>query len=300
MINIGKEFKYDDKELKKTYEEALKDNNFKLLCEKLKVSDEKLMKYTSFLKESALEFNNCLNCKGLNECKNSLLGHAYLPRVVNGMLEFNYKKCNYQKKQDKQYKYQDNIVYYNVSKENKLADFSKIDKRIVGRQDVIYWLTKFLENYPNVEKGLYLNGNTGSGKTYMVVATINELAKKNIKCTIVFWPDFLRNLKSSFDIDYEEKIQYLINVTVLLIDDLGGEALTPWARDEVLFPILQGRLDDKDKITFITSNLSKELLYEHLSLTKNGVEVVKAERIMSRINSLTEEISMESKDFRNK
>lgn len=300
MINIGKELKYDDKELRKAYEEALKNDDFKLLCEKLKISEDILMKYTSFLEESALEFNNCMNCKGLSECKNSLLGHAYLPRVVNGMLEFNYKKCNYQKKQDKLYNYQNNIVYYNVSKENKLADFSKIDKRVAGRQEAILWLNNFIEKYPNVEKGLYLNGNTGSGKTYMVVATINELAKRNVKCAIAFWPDFLRNLKSSFDIDYEEKIKYLINVPVLLIDDLGGESLTSWARDEVLFPILQGRLDDKDKITFITSNLNKDLLYEHLSLTKQGTEVVKSERIISRINSLTEEISMISKDFRNK
>ena len=130
--------------------------------------------------------------------------------------------------------------------------------------------------------------------------TINELAKKGIKCAIAFWPDFLRNLKSSFDTDYEEKIQYLIDVPVLLIDDLGGESSTSWARDEVLFPILQGRLDDDSKITFITSNLSKDLLYEHLSLTKQGVEVVKSERILSRINSLTDEISMEAIDFRNK
>lgn len=299
MINLG-DLKYDNTELKKAYKEALKNNDFKLLCEKLKLDEEVLMKYTSYLEESSKEFSNCMNCKGLNECKNSLLGHAYLPRVINGLLEFNYKKCNYQKKQDKIYDYQKNITYYNVSKENKLADFSKIDKRIAGRQEAILWLNNFIEKYPNVSKGLYLNGNTGSGKTYMVIATINEIAKKNIKCAIAFWPDFLRNLKNSFDTDYEEKINYLIDVPVLLIDDLGGEAVTPWARDEVLFPILQGRLDDENKITFITSNLDKSLLYEHLSITKQGVEVVKSERIISRINSLTEEISMISKDLRNK
>ena len=97
MINIGKELQYDKKELRKAYNEALKNNDFKVLCEKLKIDDEILMKYTSFLEESSTEFGNCLNCKGLNECKNSLLSHAYLPRVVNGMLEFNYKKCNYSK-----------------------------------------------------------------------------------------------------------------------------------------------------------------------------------------------------------
>ena len=300
MINVGSELKYSETVLRKSFEQALEDEDFRTLVQKLKIDPEILMKYTSFLEESAKEFGHCMNCKGLGECKNTLLGHAYLPRLVNGMIEFNYKKCSYQNKQDKLYNYQKNIVYYNVSKENKLAEFSKINKRIAGRQEAILWLNNFIEKYPDVEKGLYLSGSTGSGKTYMVIAAINELAKRNIKCAIAFWPDFLRNLKSSFDTDYEEKVKYLMDVPVLLIDDLGGEVSTPWARDEVLFPILQGRLDDKDKITFITSNLSKELLHEHLSLTKQGVEVVKAERILSRINSLTEEISMISKDLRNK
>lgn len=300
MINIGKELNYSEKVLITTFEKALEDEDFRALCKKLKISANVLMKYTTFLEESAKEYGHCMNCKGLNECKNSLLGHAYLPHLVDDILEFNYKKCSYQKKQDKLYDYQKNIVYYNVSKENKLAEFSKIDKRVAGRQEAILWLNRFIEKYPDVEKGLYLNGNTGSGKTYMVIAAINELAKKNVKCAIAFWPDFLRNLKSSFDTDYEQKIQYLMNVPVLLIDDLGGESSTAWARDEVLFPILQGRIDDKSKITFITSNLSKDLLYEHLSMTKQGVEVVKSERILSRINSLTEEITMISKDFRNK
>ena len=297
MINVGKNLSVDNKLLKEYYNEAMEDPNFKLLISKLNCDENLLMKYTSFLKESANEFNNCVNCKCLGECKNSLLGHAYLPRIVEGMLEFNYKKCRYLKKQDKLYSYQKNIIYYNVSSENKLADINKIDKRIKGREDAIIKVNSFLKAFPDT-KGIYLSGNTGSGKTYIMMALVNELAKKNIKCAVAFWPDFLRNLKNSFDTDYMEKIEYLMNVKVLFIDDLGGEALTPWARDEVLFPILQGRLDDKEKYTLITSNLDKDLLYEHLSLTKQGVEVVKAERIISRINGLTDFVSMISKDLR--
>lgn len=295
MIKLSDNLKYDKTLLKNEFEKAKEDDDFKNFINRLSCSDELLMKYTSYLKESSIEYNNCLNCKGLSECKNSLLGHAYLPKISN-IISFNYKKCHYKKNQDSKYNYEKNIIYYNVTKENRLAEFSKIDKRIKGRQDAILYLNNFLNNYENT-LGLYLYGSTGCGKTYMVTSVINELAKKNIKCAIAFWPDFLRNLKSSFDTDYEDKINYLINVEVLFIDDLGGESLTPWARDEVLFPILQGRLD-KDKKTFITSNLDKELLYEHLSLTKQGVEKVKAERIVSRINAITNEVSMICKDYR--
>ena len=300
MIRLSDELKSDSNKLIESYNEALKDERFKNFVSKLKISDEVLMKYTSILNDSKEEYYNCLDCKGLCDCKNKMIGYAYLPKIVNGLLQFNYKKCHYKVKQDKQYSYQNNIKYYNVTKENKLADFSKIDKRMTGRQEAIIWLNNFLNNYPNCKKGLYLNGNTGCGKTYLVIAMINELAKKNVKCAVAFWPEFLRELKSSFDTDYEEKIQYLMDVPILLINDLGGESSTSWARDEILFPILQARLDDKDKFTFITSNCSKDILYEHLSLTKQGVEEIKAERIISRINSLTEEITMLSKDFRSK
>lgn len=292
-----KDLKCDKKLLEENYKEALKKEDFKLLVEKLKVNDDILMKYTSYLEESAVEFSNCLNCKGLCDCKNKLIGHAYLPRVLGNNIEFNYKKCNYMKKQDKNNLYQKNIIYYNVTDENKNASFERIDKRIKGREEAIIAINKAITELMNGEKGIYLSGSTGTGKTYMMMSLINEFAKNNIKCAVAFWPDFLRNLKNSFDTDYMEKVDYLINVPVLLIDDLGGEALTPWARDEVLFPILQGRLST-NKLTFITSNLDKDLLYDHLSLTRQGTEVVKAERIMSRINSLTKEITVICKDMR--
>ena len=31
------------------------------------------------------------------------------------------------------------------------------------------------------------------------------MAKKNVKCAIVYYPEFLRDLKASFNKDYEEK-----------------------------------------------------------------------------------------------
>lgn len=37
----------------------------------------------------------------------------------------------------------------------------------------------------------------------------------------------------------------LLNSDLLLIDDIGAENNTPWARDEVLGSILQSRMDNK-------------------------------------------------------
>ena len=295
MIRLSDNIKFNMNDLKKSYDEALKNKNFKDFIEKLKSDDSILMKYTSTLEECSKEYNNCLNCKGLNECCNQLIGYAYLPKVVDKNITFHFKPCKYKLNNDKKYAYSKNVKYYNLPKSYLDATWDKVDKRLVSRKETIIWLNNFINN-PN-SKGLYLTGNFGCGKTFLVVATFNELAKKNIKSAVVFWPEFLRDLKSSFDTDYEDKLEYVKTVPLLLIDDLGAETATPWSRDEILCPILQHRMDN-NLATFITSNLSIDSLEQHLSQTKDGVELIKAKRIIERIKYLTEEIEMISKNMR--
>ena len=296
MINIGKELKYDKSALRKSFEESIKNEDFKSFLDKLKLSDDILMKYTSMLEESFSEYNNCRNCKSLSECSNKMLGHAYLPRKNSNIITFSYKPCKYKTNQDKKYSHLKNVKYFNLPDNYRDASWDKVDKRLASRQKVLTWMIDFINNPSS--KGLYLTGNFGCGKTYIIVSAFNELAKKNIKSAVIFWPEYLRNLKSSFDTDYEEKYDYIKKVPLLLIDDLGAETTTSWSRDEILCPILQYRMDN-NLATFITSNLSIDNLEKHLSLTKEGVEVVKAKRITERIKYLTEEIGMVSKNMRN-
>lgn len=295
MINLG-ELKYDKKALQDAYEESKNDKEFSLFLDKIKVSDELKMKYTSSLEESFKEYSHCLNCSGLNDCKNKMLGYAYLPKIVSKAITFSYKPCKYKNTQDKKYSHLKNIKYFNLPQNYREASWDKVDKRLKSRQKAISYMIDFINNKTN--KGLYLNGNFGCGKTFIIVSAFNELAKKNIRSAVVFWPEFLRNLKSSFDTDYEEKVDYIKKIPLLLIDDLGAESVTSWARDEILCPILQYRMDN-NLSTFITSNLNMENLEKHLAHTKDGFEVVKAKRITERIKFLTEEIEMISKNMRN-
>lgn len=154
----------------------------------------------------------------------------------------------------------------------------------------------FLDNIESGKKskGLYLHGNFGCGKTYLIAAIFNELAKNNYKSCIIFWPEFLRQ---AFYDDFNEKFEFVKKVPILLIDDIGAEGLTAWNRDEILCPLLQYRMDN-ELTTFFTSNLNIKELESHLSNSKNGVDEVKAKRIISRILQLTEDIEMISKNLR--
>ena len=289
-----KDFKKLD--LDKEYKLALKEPNFKLIIDKLKISEDVLKNYTSMLESSSLEYGNCMNCKNIAECKNKICGYAYLPRVINGNLEFVYKPCKYQTKLLKSNKFLDNIKFFNTPTYLKEASINKIYKTDKNRFKTINWLLDFVDNYEegSNQKGLYLHGNFGCGKTYLIAAIFNELAKKGSKSSIIFWPEFLRQV---FYDDFKEKFDYVKKVPLLLIDDIGAENLTAYNRDEILCPLLQYRMDN-GLTTFFTSNLTMDELTEHLSNSKKGVDEVKAGRIIARINQLTEDIEMISKNLR--
>ena len=287
-----------NKSLKENYKKALKDENFKELVSKLKLDEDELMKYTSLLEESSCEYNHCKNCKNILECKNKIQGYAYLPKIENKKLVFNYKACKYKEKLIEQNRFKANITLYQTQDGILDANVKDIYSKDTKRFEAINSLMTFLKEYPN-HKGIYLHGSFGSGKSYLVTAILVELAKKDIKSTIIFWPEFLSELKSYFgdDIGYRKIMYQIKNTEILLIDDIGAENITSWSRDEVLSPILQYRMDNKLK-TFFTSNLSIEDLEKHLALTKDGEEVVKARRIIERIKQLTSDVELVSKNLR--
>jgi primosomal protein DnaI len=285
-------------ELKKAYVEALKDPDFKLVVSKLKIPDEELMKYTSDLQEATLNFKRCATCKGLHTCQNKIIGYSYLPLLVNHKLTFSYRACRYQEKHQKEDAYKKYVFTFDTPIEIQNASLSNIYKDDKKRYATIKWLTNFIKNYPNNEKGLYLHGNFGCGKTYLVAAAFNELATKKVNSAIVFWPEFLRSLKASFNTnDFDNLYERIKKVPLLLIDDIGAENTTSWSRDEIFCPLIQYRMENHLP-TFFTSNLTLKELEEHFSISKNNVDNVKARRIISRIEQLTDDIEMVSANLR--
>ena len=299
---LTNKFIYNEEELRKNYTNIL-DNNptFKKIVNKLNLPDEYLMKYTSSLEETSKELDHCKKCKNLSDCKNLYQGYILYPELLNGNLVFDYIPCKYQKEYEEKNKYKNNIYLFEIPKEIKEASIKNIDSGNKDRFEIIKWLINFLETYkPRTGmKGLYLNGSFGCGKTYLISATLNELAKKEHKIAIIHYPEFLRSLKESFSDPetYNEKFKLIKNVEVLLIDDIGAETMTEWSRDEVLGTILQYRMQE-GLTTFFTSNLTIKDLEEHFTFSTKGVEKVKAKRIIERIKQLTTEMTLVSENRR--
>lgn len=283
----------NDSSLAKELFEARKDVDFDNYLRGIHVSNEVLMRYTTRLQTSFNECKNCSTCKGIDNCKNEVFGFKLEPSVLDNKLKFEYKACKYKLKLIEDEKNNENVYAFDIPKEIRNAKMKDIFLDDKSRKETIAWLTSFIKSYDESkkQKGLYLNGNFGCGKTYLIAAAFNELSKKNIKSAIIYWPEFLRNLKSSFDDGFKEKFEYIKKVKLLLIDDIGAENVTAWGRDEILGTILQYRMEE-GLTTFFTSNLNYDELETAISLSKGKIDSLKAARIIERIKNLTTNITM--------
>lgn len=290
----------DEVKLDHSFQDACSDKEFYDYVYSLGIAEDTLKKYTSSLEDSFEEYKNCKNCPGLEECPNKVHGYKYSPEKDQNLIRFSYIAC---KKQEKKYHddaYKENLELFCLPKEIKEASLKNLYKDDKARLPIIKYFKEFIDSYTNKEKakGLYLTGSFGSGKTYMIAALFNEMAKKGVQSALIYYPEFLRSLKSSFQTNYSEKFDYIKKVPLLLLDDIGAENCSTWSRDEVLGPILQYRME-QGLPTFFTSNLTMDELEQSLAITTSGADKVKARRIVERIKQLTITLELISKNRRN-
>jgi len=299
MINgssyVKKSKKAINDELRRNFVLASTDETFKKLCNRLKVDENILMKYTSKLTDSSNELKNCSKCKGAYMCKNAVKCHVYFPNVTKDFIEFSYKPCKYYANNSKK----NNTTFFDTPKMLREASLSELINE-KERSSILKYIKDFLKKKMNNEpvKGLYLSGSFGSGKSYILSALLNELSLKGFKCVNVNYPLLLNSLKASFnDYNYNDVMDEIMTCDVLLIDDIGAENNSAWARDEVLGTILQYRMDNA-LTTFFTSNFTIDELENVLSETSKGSDLIKARRIIERVKFLTEEQTLISKNKR--
>lgn len=289
----------DEIKLTQSFMDACSDKGFKEYAYSLKIKENTLKKYTSSLEDSYEEYKNCQNCSSLKNCQNKVAGYAYTPEKTGDLITFSYVACPKMQEELKNNMYKENLDLFDMPKEILEASLTKLYKDDKARLPIIKYFKEFMNNYNSEEKpkGIYLTGSFGSGKTYMIAALFNELAKKGIRSVLIYYPEFLRSLKSSFQTNYCDKFDYIKKVPLLLLDDIGAENCSSWSRDEVLGPILQYRMDCHLP-TFFTSNLSLEELETSLAITSSNADKVKARRIIERIKQLTVTIELVSKNRR--
>ena len=223
--------------------------------------------------------------------------------VHNGFILVNYKRTEEAIREERERKRKRLIHSINMPKNIAEARFS--DTALTSeRQDVIGELLKFINSYkPNsteYQKGLYLAGPFGVGKTYMMGALANELSENGVETTLVNVPTYSAEIKQAIATNtVEAKLVSIKNTPILVLDDIGAEMNSAWFRDEVLMVILQHRML-QELPTFFTSNFTIDQLEAHFAHSNKGdQELLKAKRLIERIRFLAKEYFVDGQNHRN-
>ncbi|WP_129045175.1 primosomal protein DnaI [Companilactobacillus metriopterae] len=185
-----------------------------------------------------------------------------------------------------------------------IKDASLDDYTGEGRQDALDKALQFIENYQSGGQympGLYLAGDYGVGKTYLLGAIANELYKSGVKSTLVNFLSLQSQAKGAINDNRVSKlVERLKKSQLLMLDDIGAANMSEWFRDEVLGVILQYRMQENLPV-FFSSNFSMNELEEHFANSKNGnYDIVKAKRLMERVRYLSREVIVSGNNRRNK
>lgn len=286
---------------KQKQDELMKDPLVIALREKYpELSDHSIKINLNRVHQYVTEYRSCSNCPGLDACPNDFPGHYTMLSVeeMSGETQIIDAKVSCKKFRARQH---ENMV------RNRIRSFYVDDKvlkrqysadEIIGRDleraKIVGALLKYIDRTKAEglsATGLYLAGDFGVGKTYLMCFLLQELAKSGYSGVIVYMPDFVEDLKVLMHDPgkLKETVDMMKETDLLVFDDIGAENLSPWVRDHVLGAILNYRMERKP--TFYTSNYSLADLESHFSFTnKEGEEHHKGRRLMNRVAPYVEEL----------
>lgn len=228
------------------------------------------------------------------------IAKGYKPILVKneGYADVAYEETPELIEQEKLKNIKDRINLINLPSSLKDASFGQIDLK-KNRDEIFERLANFVADYPNYQKAVYLYGDFGIGKSYLMAALAHELSvERGASTTLVHYPSFVLDVKNAISSGLvKDKIDQVKTAQVLILDDIGAEQSSPWMRDEILQVILQHRMQE-NLPTFFTSNFSFADLERHFASSKNGDETWQAKRVMERIKFLAQEVHLEGENRR--
>lgn len=242
------------------------------------------------------DVQHCIGCGHVEMCPKVSIGMVKEARF-DGDLSFYLTPCKFGKDYFNNMKVLQNIYLRNVQDDillTKSSDLSVVKNKESNAASIVSLMMKYIENPTN--KGFYLHGNPGTGKSTIMGWLIRALVIEGHQCGYIHFPTFLMDLKSSFsDGSSSQSVEMLKNLKFLVIDDVGGEAVSSWSRDELLSGVLSYRSQNRLP-TFFTSVYGYNDLKKYYNI-KSG-DATRVERLVDRMKAVSVEVNLVGPDMR--
>lgn len=112
------------------------------------------------------------------------------------------------------------------------------------------------------EGWLVLKGEYGCGKTHLAAAIANYREEAGDTTLFIVVPDLLDHLRATFNpnspVGFDRRFDEIRNAQFLVLDDLGTESATPWAKEK-LFQIVNHRYAARLPTVFTTSQRIEDI-----------------------------------------
>jgi DNA replication protein DnaC len=147
------------------------------------------------------------------------------------------------------------------------------------------WAREYRAGTP-LRQGLLLRGRPGAGKTHLAVAVLREVVWSRHPRSALFInvPDWLNALRASYD--EAEPPPNPSGYDIVVLDDLGAEDWTSWARDRI-YSLVNHREQER-LLTLVTTNCT----WGELAQRVGGPTA-------SRLRRLTQEVHVDARrDYR--
>jgi DNA replication protein DnaC len=130
----------------------------------------------------------------------------------------------------------------------------------VAVQAVRDWIGQLEANLEQ-GNGLWLMGDTGTGKTTLAMLVSKEALRRNHTVAIYSMPNLLARIRATYGAEageesYDEFFERLCEVDLLHIDDLGAEKQTEWVLEQ-LYALVNERYE-REKSIVVTTNLTDQ------------------------------------------
>ncbi len=290
-------------EVKKDYIDQIKENlindqDILMLINELNLTKEDVFKEAALFLDWLEDYKYCKKCKGLEMCNKSHQGYRL---SIDKNLGQSLVPCEYLQVKESAIAHRKNYLLCDLSEKNLTTSLDNIDlsDEPAFYREIVNIAKLWVKQLP--KKGLYFYGGLGTGKTYLASAICNDLARKGYKVAFVNYPKLCSDIRNNVtEYDYvDSRIRKLRNATLLVLDDIGAESVTNYIRDDILFPVLDYRMEHELK-TIFTSNCDLESLKERMMISKSGEEdQTKALRIIERIKTLCNTVLIKGTSRRN-